>query len=419
MAVFAGPEIVNDGLILGIDILSTKNNSGTYQLQDLTSKSNGITIAERTAISGGPTTNVAYDLSGNAIFTIGNLTAAVSVEETETNYKYHVTATSGGETGQLRITVPDGILVDDEYYCISTKFKIINGYFELKDWNDQATSFVYSVDLGNGEYYQAIYAKRTDYNSTYRFVDCFISEGTVVDIYEFQIELGTDPHVFVAGQRTTPVADIPLYSKFIVSGVDGTQIDPKVSRFYDGVTTGSLFVNKTIMQGFTTGSNITSRQVITAQGLITRGISFYIYNSKLYAGSYNTFSNANNPGDIWAGAWFEVDIQPNTTYIVTHVIRDAPADGTLAADVQELYINDELYGKLTGRALGLHGNETLAYHWESQSNYELLYADGDVDSVRQYHIFDGTALFQLQYERALSLSEIKQNFEATRRRYGI
>jgi hypothetical protein len=113
------------------------------------------------------------------------------------------------------------------------------------------------------------------------------------------------------------------------------------------INTSTFFTQKSIWITFTTGADVTNRQMIYEQGGGTRGISVYIENSEIY---YNIWSNANDNGA--GSAWgtgsptgsFEVvstgsKISNNSNYI-------AMLDYTIDAVTGELsgYLNGELIG---------------------------------------------------------------------------
>ncbi|MFA8434798.1 MAG: beta strand repeat-containing protein [Marinifilaceae bacterium] len=65
----------------------------------------------------------------------------------------------------------------------------------------------------------------------------------------------------------------------------------------------------------TTGSNITSRQVIYEEGGGARGVNAYIVNSKLYLAGWN--ANNDGTGSPWSFTYKQIPVLANTTYLIT------------------------------------------------------------------------------------------------------
>ncbi len=136
---------------------------------------------------GQPVTNLAttvtcYDLLG--------ATSPVTITQpTAMNPRWKV-VNPNATAGNFRLTVPDGVLVDGRYATASFKYKTIagTGTAWITDWCDLTTTnrtFVYpeyTLLTGTG--------MRSDYNSTYRFVDVGIAANTTIELWDFQVEHG-------------------------------------------------------------------------------------------------------------------------------------------------------------------------------------------------------------------------------------
>lgn len=136
-----------------------------------------------------PTDNILYD---NQIFSpeIGGLTIGVSISSLVLNQKFRITSTTINPPytyGSFRLYVPLSKLVNGKTYNLSCKYKIIQGtLFEMMDWCDQP---IVSSTIDYGEYrFHSAYGSKTTYDNTFRFMDFYISENTIVEIWDIQLE---------------------------------------------------------------------------------------------------------------------------------------------------------------------------------------------------------------------------------------
>jgi hypothetical protein len=180
MATLYSPKIVTDGLVLALDAANTNSFRGE------------------------PTTNIAYNSNGTIDWGITNLTASVSRTTVVTDSIYRITSTTGGT---FRILFNLSKLVNGTTYTLSYNYKIISGgpTFTMNDWND--TNIFNVINTNIGDYtFSAASGTRATYDSTFRFMDFNISASTVVEIWNLQLEAKTYPTPFIAGIRGTTVA---------------------------------------------------------------------------------------------------------------------------------------------------------------------------------------------------------------------
>lgn len=116
----------------------------------------------------------------------------------------------------------------------------------------------------------------------------------------------------------------------------------------NGSINTSTYSGKDVIVGFSTGSDVTSRQIVYEQGGSTRGLSIYIQNDQLF---YHVWNNANDNGanSAWGsgsttGAYFvnSGTISANTDYVATLHFRVGASSGTL-----EGFLNGASVGSVT------------------------------------------------------------------------
>jgi hypothetical protein len=177
---YTGPKIVRDGLVLNLNAGDTKSFRGE------------------------PTVNLAYNSNGIIDWNISNLVAAVSRIEITTNSIYRITSTTGGA---FRIAFNASKLINAKTYTLSYTYKIISGgtTFSMSDWCD--TALFNRVDIDYNSYkFSSASGTRSTYDTIYRFMDFNISANTIVEIWDLQLEEKPYSTPFVNGTRGSTVA---------------------------------------------------------------------------------------------------------------------------------------------------------------------------------------------------------------------
>jgi len=137
---------------------------------------------------GAPVTNLAKNASNQVDWSVSNLTQTVSRSTITANEVYRITSTTG--TGlTFRIGFTNATLVNGATYTVSYRYRIISGgpVFQARDWCDTAITTT-TTALGGGIFYETATGTRATYDSTYRFLDFEISNNTVVEIWDLQLE---------------------------------------------------------------------------------------------------------------------------------------------------------------------------------------------------------------------------------------
>lgn len=149
-------------------------------------------------------TNLLYD-DGVINWTVSNLTGVVTRTEIVPNSRYLIRSTTAGS---FRMLVPLSKLTNGTRYTMSYKMKINSGTsFLMTDWCDVLFAQV-SQDYGTYRYCYGG-ASRASYDSTFRFMDFFISANTEVEIWDVQLEAANYPSAFTNGTRAAASLHLP------------------------------------------------------------------------------------------------------------------------------------------------------------------------------------------------------------------
>lgn len=163
-----GPNVVTDGLILYLDAANEKSYNDNY--------------------------NLLYDSNGNITWTVGQLGTNISRQTIVNNDRYKIISTNQfGVNSQMRFyTGPYTNLINNQSYNLSYKYKILttgSTTFSMSDWNDTALTNIVNIDYGTYQFSSASGVRAT-YNSTYNFMDFWISTYTEVEIWDVQLQKG-------------------------------------------------------------------------------------------------------------------------------------------------------------------------------------------------------------------------------------
>lgn len=247
----------------------------------------------------------------NLLYDNGNINWYISSYYTRetviSNYRYKIISESNSHT--LRFFMPLAKLSNGETYTMSYKYKINSGdYFGMNDWND--TKLFDRVDIGDGssDSYSAASGVRAEYNSTYRFMDFYISPNTEVEIWDFQLEKKDHATPFVNGSRQDRVVDKTPYSNHGVNygatpttdrhgkeggamSFDGESSGIEVSSFpmiFDRSVTLSTWANFTdSSRGIILGSYSTANAINFEKD--NTGLRIYWNNGEKNIYAYNAF----------------------------------------------------------------------------------------------------------------------------------
>lgn len=377
MALHHSPKIVTDGLVFYYDKANTKKSW-----------------------KGAPTTNLAMTSGSVTDWSIGNLVASVSRGTITVNEKYSITSTTGGA---FRMYFNLSNLVNTETYNLSFKYQIISGgpTFDMNDWNDTSITKT-EIDNGDGTFFQSAYGSRATYSSTYHFMDFNISANTVVHIWDIQLEERAFHTPYTSYQRTNTEAIIDMVGGNTITANSLTYTQNDFS--FDGTN-----------------------------NYMNMGLSIDTYNKSYTLSAWIKRDIANNYDGIisdlqynWQGFWIDSASKLRMKHKQTDVLPNELASiGTIGAGVwthvtgtfelgvgSKLYINGKLdnsnsninYFGLNGAS---RGPKYLGFYETGAPNVRTNKFDGNID------------IFQGYSGKALTAAEVKQNFNATRSRFGI
>lgn len=183
------------------------------------------------------------------------------------------------------------------------------------------------------------------------------------------------------------------------------------NRVYTISNSGDInTINNTLEKSFsivfTTGTDVTARQVLYEEGGTARGVNAYIANSKLYVGAWNRVNDGT--GSNWGFYSENITIAANTTYILTFNMqgndgRTGKLELISAGKVEET--NNQI-GRLYahGGLIGVGGMLNDSYFEptadaESGNNYyfkgefaEIIYSKEYLDAARRNRIESYLAL---------------------------
>lgn len=363
MATHYSPKIVTDGLVFYYDKANVKKSW-----------------------IGEPTTNLAMTSGSVTDWTIGNLSASVTLATITANSKYSITSTTGGS---FRIRFNLANLVNAETYNLSFNYSIESGgpTFYMSDWNDTSVTRT-ETSNGDGTFFQTAYGSRATYDATYRFMDFVISANTVIHIWDIQLEERAYYTPYTSYQRTNTEAIVDLTGNTTMTATSLTYVQDDfsfVSASADVISSSTNF-NLTANKIGVTYSFWCN--VSTATGyLIWRdtGILIEVRSTPQFR------FRLNFDASVWGtevtssftlGVWNNVVVTWNGSLVQSY-INGAPANS--AANV---YTNTSN----TGNIMNI-GRRAVSF-------------EGDIDCVSIY-------------DKSLTAAEVQHNFEAHRGRFGI
>ena len=376
MSAFAGPSMIENGLVFAYDMGNTNKSW-----------------------KGPPITNEAKNTSNQVDWAVGGLLQSVSRTTVIADEVYNISSTTGTGTS-FRIYFTNAVLTNGATYTVSYRYKILSGgpLFRANDWCDTSITRV-TTDLGGGVFYETATGTRATYDATFRFLDFEISNNTVVQIWDLQLELrsfatpysstrvrsNTQAILDLTNTNTVTINNLTYASNntFSFDGVD----DTLTSNTWNNMK-GSGWNGQITLEGFL---KINNPPTNSAMG-------YFGFNS---AGAYFKFMNT---GNLFLDCGSTVPSRINTNCIVglsnyygqwVHIC--AVYDGTV-----KTYLNGVL--QATSSAFTLADISSVA----------LTIGDG-----MGYFNFQGNIDIVKVYNKALSTSEVLQNFNAIRGRFGI
>jgi hypothetical protein len=189
------------------------------------------------------------------------------------------------------------------------------------------------------------------------------------------------------------------------------------------INTISNTLEKSFTLVFTSGSDITSRQVLYEEGGTTRGINAYIFNNEMYLGAWNRANDG--AGSNWGYLYDKIGISANTSYILTFNMKGNNSRTGIIELLSEGKIEKTigLVGRLYahGAGIGLGGMINAAYFEpnidaESGNGYyfkgelaEITYAKEYLDAAKRNRL---ESYLALKYGITLDQS-VAQNYTAS------
>jgi len=366
MSALAGPSMIENGLVFAYDMGNTNKSW-----------------------KGPPITNEAKNTSNQVDWAVGGLLQSVSRTTVIADEVYNISSTTGTGTS-FRIYFANAVLTNGATYTVSYRYKITSGgpLFRANDWCDTSITRV-TTDLGGGVFYETATGTRATYDATFRFLDFEISNNTVVQIWDLQLELGSS---------ATPYSSTRVRSN--------TQAILDLTRL-NTITTTSLTYNSNNTFRFAGTDSIATTYVpINTAGSVS--VWFKINAHK----DYNTiFDNAlgANDWEFWVystGAARFRSTADNGDYILD-------SDVLLTG----IYYNFVITWSSTEAILyknGVFMSQDITVGTKVTPGV-MYFGGGNAGNTK----LDGELPCAFAYNRVLSSAEVKQNFNALRGRFGI
>lgn len=377
---YTGPHIIKDGLVFGYDTgYGIADNNTTTRFYPGKSTTNLLTSSGATSL------DVRSDIYNNVTKTdLGN-------------GKYRFVNDGTGST-TIRVYANVNDLVDGEYYGCSVSYEELNagGYVHL-DWCDTTNTSFTQASYGSANRIH-IYGARSTYNSTFRFLDISLPVNGSVVLFDAQIESGR-PSPFVNGTRSSTASLIDLKETTDIN-VSNVSFDSTGQPTFDGT---SDYISKTRRQ-YTAES--WSVEIIFKPTDASDTSWNGLFGGNLGQGGYWFFHSAGNlalyssAGYLSYRSWTKAN-----TFTVDEfhhlVITYTPATSTTGTF--NLYYNG--------------GEKTDSFSFTFANSYTLDSQYIGMGGGNRYGTND-VAVYK-EYEKVLSATEIKQNFNAYKNRFDI
>lgn len=370
-----GPNIVRSNLILNLDAANIKSFRGE------------------------PTTNLFY---GEEI-SIANLTLNVSLSAITSN-RYRITSTTFINPytfGSFRFYVPLSKLVNGQTYTLSYKYKFLSvvSTFSMIDWNDSSLSNVVNINYNDYKFSSATGTKAT-YDSTYHFMDFSMSENTIVELWDLQLEQKSYYTHFTLNTRGSTVATGGGWIDITNNNYNGSL----TGTTYNSANLGSIVFNGstdyldlgTSLPDFSSAYTISFWAFSTANGgIFSRSVGSGWADERLVIHQYPydwlrlTHSNGSSYASLASNEGFPHNVWINVT--ITW-------NGTTAT----MYFNDTSVGSSTSLPIP---NISGVKGWL-----------GKVEGLTPNEFAGNISNFRL-YNKSLTISEVTQNYNSMKSRY--
>ena len=369
MGLAHSPKVVTDGLVFYYD---TGNTDKSWK--------------------GPPVTNLAKNASNQIDWTVSSLSQNVTRSTITPDEVYRITSTTG-TSSSFRIRFDNAVLVNNATYTVSYRFKLISGgpTFRANDWGDAAITRT-TTALPGGVFYETATGTRAVYDSTYRFLDFEMSNNTVVEISDLQLEERTFATPYSSRQvRSNTQALLDLTNLNTITANNLTYANNNTFSFNGA----NNFINAGNNAVLDVGNNIT----VNAWVFIGSNASYQPIITKVNSGFTLGWELANSSGFLRSTLRpAPIDLSAGALTINRWHMATMTFNGTTLS----LYVNGVLQGSTTGGAVTLNSTQDLFVGARPQGNY-----------------FNGNISNAQVYNRALTAEEIRQNFNALRGRYGI
>ena len=346
---------------------------------------------------GAPVTNLAKNVSNQVDWLVYNLTQTVSRSTITANEVYRITSTTG--TGlTFRIGFTNATLVNGATYTVSYRYRIISGgpVFQARDWCDTAITLT-TTALGGGIFYETATGTRATYDSTYRFLDFEISNNTVVEIWDLQLE---------ERSFATPYSSAQIRSN-TQALIDLTNINT--------ITTNSLTYASNGTFSFSGSDSITLPNIATYDFSSEQTIEIWLKPTENDATRRNPYNQAYGGYGTWthepSGAfnYYYGDSGINNIPYIGHSSSFTVNQNEIACVCTTRNTSESWWYK--NGVADTQYSHSYANLTATAANILIGtgYAGGYIGDIYSVKI----------YNRALSAAEVRQNFSAIRGRYGI
>ena len=396
MATSYSPKIITDGLVLCLD------------------------AADKKSLLAPPTTNLANNSNGTINWTTVSLVGTRTQSIVSANdYHYRFVLDKGSNNNiQFRFAFDHTNLTDGETYIISFKYKITSGsgIFYVTDFCDQSVTRVVT-DIGDGWYYETAYGTRSSYTETYDFFDVRASDNMTVDIKEIQVE-----HTSASSPLATPFVSYQRQWKDRAGSNNGTLVNMNdQSNFSSEGKGGLIFDGSSDSVSHAHNSNFDMDVSSSIEVLFKCNSA--LTNSSNYRQTIWSNSTSNSFG-LELGIFSECNINSTTGY---RFLMHRQGNCFSAASGANAWVQSEIchfvYTRGASREEKMYVNgleitlqQTNSYSYAGGSNTCIL---GSRQSTGGSQKLNGKIYNLKLYTKTLTASEVLQNYNATKGRFGL
>ena len=395
MATSYSPKIITDGLVLCLD------------------------AADKKSLLAPPTTNLANNSNGTINWTTVALGGASRTQSTVDADSYHYRFVLGSAM-HMRFAFDHTNLTNGETYIVSYKYKIISGSgdFRVNDFCDiSVNANRVTTDIGGGWYYETAYGTRSSYDETYDFFDFYASAAMTVDIKEIQVE-----HTSASSPLATPFVSYQRQWKDRAGSNNGSFVNMNdQSNFSSEGKGGLIFDGSSDSVSHAHNSNFDMDVSSSIEVL-------FKCNSALTNSSNSRqtiWSNStNNSFGLELGIFNGCNINSNTGY---RFLMHRQGNCFSAVSEANAWVQSEIchfvYTRGASREEKMYVNgleitpqQTNGYSYTGGSNTCIL---GSRQSTGGGQKLNGKIYNLKLYTKTLTASEVAQNYNATKGRFGL